>query len=138
MDDEADVRLLVLVVLSRAGYEVLLAEDGVEALETLKANPVDLLLIDKNLPRMSGLAFLQEARRLFPDIPAVIITASPEAFFSSQEKFEVYLPKPFRNLKALEQAVRDAFEISHVAQERRELQRKLAEVVAHLKPAKSS
>ncbi len=57
-EDDADLRLLLRLVLHRAGHQVTEARDGVEALEVLARETFDVLLLDNLMPRMSGLEVL--------------------------------------------------------------------------------
>lgn len=112
------------------------ASSGEEGLQILdKQGPVDLLIVDKNLPRMHGLEFVRRARTKLPRVPVIVITAAPEAMTGISERIEGYLAKPFRSLDALREAVAQAFERNRVAREREDLQRKLNEVVAQLRKA---
>jgi CheY-like chemotaxis protein len=85
VDDDADVRRTVAYALEDAGYRVLLAVDGRDALEVLlgETRP-DLVLLDMMMPRMDGWAFRaeQRSRPAIASIPIVVFTAcgvSPEA-----------------------------------------------------------
>ncbi len=74
VDDEEVVRKGCTRVLSGKGYDVLLAEDGKGALETLATGPVDIMLLDLKMPVMGGEEVLEHARTHHPDIPVIIIT----------------------------------------------------------------
>ncbi len=63
VDDAALVRLYYRNILERAGYEVEEALNGLEALERLLKKPVDLVIVDVNMPQMDGFAFLTALRR---------------------------------------------------------------------------
>ncbi|MDX6804948.1 response regulator [Terrihabitans rhizophilus] len=63
VDDAALVRLYYRDALERAGYEVEEAMNGLEALEKLLSTPVDLLIVDVNMPQMDGMTFLRRLRR---------------------------------------------------------------------------
>ena len=80
VDDERSMRELLSIVLRRDGYEVLIAEDGVAAVELLKRERVDILITDIRMPQMNGVDLLREAKRLAPDIVSIVMTA-----FSSTE-----------------------------------------------------
>jgi two-component system chemotaxis response regulator CheY len=58
------------------------AEDGKEALKQLKAQKVDLILLDWNMPRMSGIDFLKEVRAMeqYNDLPIVMVTSESAKF----------------------------------------------------------
>ena len=133
VDDEPSVTLLVSRVLQRAGFDVVTAGSGEEALEVARRTPPDLLIVDKNLPRMNGFELLKRVRTLYPSVPVIIITAAPEPFSAMNERVDGYLAKPFKSLDALRDAVHQAFERQRVAQERQDLQRKLDEVMAQLR-----
>jgi two-component system cell cycle sensor histidine kinase/response regulator CckA len=74
VDDEPTVRQLGRRVLERAGYLVVEAADGPEAIEAFAADPGSwsAVLLDLTLPTLDGMAVLAALRRLRPDIPAVI------------------------------------------------------------------
>src|SRR5687767_916526 len=55
VDDEEAIRELIKEVLAADGHSFITAENGAEALERLKAGPVDLVIIDRNMPRMNGI-----------------------------------------------------------------------------------
>lgn len=77
VEDASLVRLYYRDALERAGFEVLEALNGLEALEKLLTEPADLLIVDVNMPQMDGLTFLRTLRRqALPvgGIPALVIT----------------------------------------------------------------
>jgi CheY-like chemotaxis protein len=77
VDDEADVRDFLATVLEDAGFNVVTAVDGLEALDKVKADPPDFISLDLVMPRKSGIKFLYELRhnREWTKIPVVIVTA---------------------------------------------------------------
>ncbi|MBI3184762.1 MAG: response regulator [Myxococcales bacterium] len=133
VDDDPAVRVLLTRVLNRAGYDVHAVETGEEAVDYLQANPVALLIVDKNLPRMHGLEVIRRGKELAPDVPVLLITAAPEPQLAAQVKVEVYLPKPFASIKAIEDAVKEAIARGKANQERQQMQRKLEEVMSQLR-----
>lgn len=134
VDDEEAVVLLLHRVLTRVGYTVLTAATGEEAIAVLEKEPVDLLLVDKSLPRMSGFEVISIARSRQPDLAVAMITAHPEPFTAAQERLDGYLAKPFKNLGAIEEMVRNALEARANAKARAELKARLERVVAELSP----
>jgi two-component system response regulator YesN len=134
VDDAPEVLDLLKKVLGRAGYEVETAGTGEEGLELLKQRPVDLVIVDKNLPRMHGGEVITQARRLLPQVAVILITAFPEPFSLPPERLDGYLAKPFKSLKAIEEAVAAALESSLAAKRRWELRDRLNQVVAELRP----
>ena len=67
VDDERSMRELLAIVLRREGYEVLLAENGRAAVDTLEREPVDLLISDIKMPDLSGVEVLRAAKRIDQD-----------------------------------------------------------------------
>jgi CheY-like chemotaxis protein len=84
VDDNQSVRLLVRRILERAGFRVLEASNGSEALHLFQANAtqVELLLTDLNMPGRSGIELATEIRREQPNLPVVFISASFAEFDS--------------------------------------------------------
>jgi two-component system, OmpR family, response regulator len=133
VDDEPAVTLLIRRVLETAGYEVKTAATGEEALEAIRGFTPDLLIVDKNLPRMTGFELVKAARVYLPHLPVMVITAAPDSSSALTERIDAYLPKPFLSLEAFRAAVAEAFEHNRSARERLDVQRKLNEVVAQLR-----
>src|SRR3984885_1292272 len=77
------MRQMALFTLQGAGYEVLQACDGVEALEMARETTVELVLTDVHMPRMDGITLVRELRALpaYKFVPMLILTTE-----SSQEK----------------------------------------------------
>lgn len=78
VEDDLDMREVERQMLDFAGYEVLVAGNGREALETLSDQRPSVILLDLMMPVMDGLTFLAERRRLGlgEDIPVVCVSAS--------------------------------------------------------------
>lgn len=134
VDDAPEVCSLVGKVLTRAGYQVTSAPSGEDALELIRRQPVDLIIVDKNLPRMHGGEVIVQARKLLPQVAVILITAFPEPFSLPPERLDGYLAKPFKSLKTIEEAVVQALESSEAARRRFELRDRLTQVVAELTP----
>lgn len=74
-EDEAEVRLAIEQALAMLGYEVVAVENGLQALEHLRAGaPVDLLLTDLTMPVMSGEELIRATRAAFPGLRIVVLT----------------------------------------------------------------
>ena len=78
VDDEAPVREMICDALSLAGYKTLSASDGLEALNLLRSNSVDLIVSDINMPKVDGLQLLEGLRMKGDETPFVLLTASKE------------------------------------------------------------
>ena len=74
VDDEKVVRDGCQRVLTPKGYDVLMAENGQQAMKVLEKGSIDLVLLDLKMPVMSGEDVLEKVRDLYPDIPVIIIT----------------------------------------------------------------
>jgi CheY-like chemotaxis protein len=104
IDDEKSARLLLERVLSRAGHQVVLVENGEQALGRLAEADFDLIITDKNLPGMDGLEVLRLARQKNPALQAILITGfpTPETKQATKELgFFAYITKPFGILDIL-------------------------------------
>lgn len=137
IDDEAAVCELIGKVLSRAGYEVDVAQSGEAGLAIFEGADISCLVVDKLLPSMTGLEVVAEVRRRFPRTAIVLVTAHPEPFTLDAERPEVVLPKPFKSLAAVEEAVREALDVAErstppLAQ----LRERVAAVVAEIAPGR--
>jgi len=79
VEDDDDVRLLLALVLKRAGYEVNATADADQALQALHRGRHDLILTDYCLPRKDGLQFVAEARSegMLGGAPVILCTAFP-------------------------------------------------------------
>ncbi|MEZ5541415.1 MAG: response regulator [Pseudomonadota bacterium] len=64
VDDSPSMRQMVSYTLQSAGYDVLLADDGVEALRIATETEVNLVLTDVNMPNMDGITLVRELRKL--------------------------------------------------------------------------
>jgi len=109
VDDDLGIRDLLEQTLALAEYDVDTAPDGHSAVTSLRNETYDLMITDLKMPGMDGLALVQEARRLAPGLPVVIITAySTEATAIESVNLGVsgYLIKPFRITKILNTAAR--------------------------------
>jgi DNA-binding response OmpR family regulator len=81
VDDDPTVREMIGRVLTEAGYLVLLAANGQEALELAAATEVDLVLLDLNMPVKNGWDTFERLTTANPLLPIIIITARPNQLF---------------------------------------------------------
>ena len=110
-DDEADIALILKLQLEDAGYSIVRVKDGVEALEALARESFELLLLDIKMPRMDGLQVLRQARKSWPSMVVVMMTAHGSediAVAAMKDGALDYIAKPFSNddmLKRVERAI---------------------------------
>ncbi len=92
VDDDRDIRELLVELLASEGYEVASAADGRRALAEARAHRPDVILLDLMMPVMSGWEFRQEQLRDpgLADIPVVVVTAFEESIDGTE-----LLRKPF-------------------------------------------
>jgi chemosensory pili system protein ChpA (sensor histidine kinase/response regulator) len=78
IDDSANVRRLLALILEKAGYEVAQARDGQDAIEKLETGLIiDSIVCDIEMPRMDGYSFLSKLRVLpqYADVPVTMLTS---------------------------------------------------------------
>ena len=68
VDDHEDTREMLFTILKTEGYDVALAEDGDQGLQSYRSRPVDVVLLDMVMPRKDGLATIRELHVEFPDV----------------------------------------------------------------------
>jgi len=101
IDDEELVIEIAKKQLEAKGFTVFTAYDGEPALELLKTKPVDLVLLDVQMPKMNGYTFITEFRKLEADkpnkTPIIVLTAfgNMEPIFK-RHNIKNYLQKPFQ------------------------------------------
>ncbi len=80
-EDRDASRELLAIVLTSAGYNVVTAIDGVDALEQFAANVIDLVILDIHMPRLDGFGVLRQLRTVpaHADLPVIALTASAMA-----------------------------------------------------------
>lgn len=81
VDDSASMRQMVSFTLKGAGYDVIEAVDGEDALAKAKTSTPDLVLADVNMPKMDGITLIQELRKLpnYKLIPMLMLTTESTA-----------------------------------------------------------
>lgn len=75
VDDEAGVRETLSEMIKSLGYQVMVAENGVGALDRIKTEKVDLIITDLSMPQMDGLELIVNSKRISPNIPIAVISA---------------------------------------------------------------
>jgi CheY-like chemotaxis protein len=106
VDDEDDIRTILVVTLRRAGYEVASAGDGVEAVEAIQRQAPDLILLDVMMPRADGLETLKRIRQHAPTahVPVIMLTARSgltDKMRGFERGVDDYVGKPFEPAEVL-------------------------------------
>jgi DNA-binding NtrC family response regulator len=121
VDDEPNMRRSLRLLLADLDAELLDAEDGLVALETLERRAVDVVVTDLRMPGIDGIELLHRVRDGHPDVPVIILTAfgSIESAVDAirQGAFD-YVTKPFRE-EELKLVIRRALQVGSVLQENR-------------------
>jgi two-component system NtrC family response regulator len=130
IDDEPAHRLMVRVVLGDADFKVLEADNGSSGLATLRAKPVDVVLLDMRMPGMSGLDVLQKMHEEAITTPVIMLTAFGNVG-SAVEAMKIgawdYLTKPTDNDELLA-VVRKAAEHVRLTRENRDLKKQIGQM----------
>ena len=110
VDDERSMREMLAILLRREGHEVVVAENGRRAIDSLDQKPFDLVVSDARMPDIDGLEVLRHARNINPSVIAIMITAFGSAdLIKGVEQLGVtdYVEKPF-NTEVLKFRIRKA------------------------------
>jgi two-component system chemotaxis response regulator CheY len=107
VDDSASMRQMVSFTLKGAGYNVIEAADGQEALDKARGETVDLVLTDQNMPRMDGITLVQNLRALatYAATPILILTTESSDEMKAKGRAAGatgWLVKPFDPAKLLD------------------------------------
>jgi chemosensory pili system protein ChpA (sensor histidine kinase/response regulator) len=107
VDDSLTVRRVTQRLLSREGYQVVLAKDGVDALEQLQEFPPDVMLVDIEMPRMDGFDLTRNVRNdeRYKSIPIIMITsrtAEKHRRHAAELGVDAYLGKPYQEDELLD------------------------------------
>jgi CheY-like chemotaxis protein len=106
VDDDETVRTVTRRILERAGFDVLLAADGVAALDVYRANPgIVLVLLDMTMPRMDGEECFRELRHLDPSVRVVLTSGYNEQDATTRfvgKGLAGFIQKPYRPADLIE------------------------------------
>jgi two-component system response regulator GlrR len=124
VDDDLNLPILMKALLERAGYQVMLASGGEEALARAAAVEPDLAIVDLRMPGMDGLTLLAHLLRLHPELPVLMLTAHgtvPQAVEAMQKGAYDFLTKPFDSADLLTRIAK-ALEVQRLKREVARLQ----------------
>ena len=97
VDDEIEMLKAHILFLQKKDYEVLTASNGPDALDLCREQRFDLILLDENMPGLSGLETLMRLKEIVPNVPVVMVTKNEEEDIMDQaigSKIADYLIKP--------------------------------------------
>jgi two-component system alkaline phosphatase synthesis response regulator PhoP/two-component system response regulator VicR len=106
VDDERHIVRLIQVNLERAGYEVVTAYDGREALKKIEEEKPDMVVLDVMMPYMDGFETLKQIRAnpQTRNLPVIMLTAKAQdqdVFQGYSQGADIYLTKPFNPMELL-------------------------------------
>jgi len=82
VDDEPDIRKVIGMTLTRAGYDVIEAEDGERAIQVIKEgeNPLllDVIITDIQMPKINGVEVINYFQKQYPCVPLIVLTSFPD------------------------------------------------------------
>lgn len=128
VDDEKNYPMIIGELLQEEGYDTLTAASGMEALDILTNDSVDLVLTDVKMPGMSGIQLLENIKTLQPDTPVIIMTAygSVEKAVEAMHKGAyTFILKPFEN-QALIAHIAKAISVYRIVQENTRLKNEVS------------
>ncbi len=104
VEDDADIREGVEIYLKNQGYQVIQAKDGVDGLEKIEKNEIDLAIVDIMMPRMDGITMMMKMREKEYDFPVIMLSAKSEEvdkIMGLNMGADDYITKPFTPLELL-------------------------------------
>jgi two-component system, chemotaxis family, chemotaxis protein CheY len=106
VDDSASVRQVVGIALRGAGYDVVEGVDGMDALAKMDGRKIHLIISDVNMPRMDGITFIKEAKKLpsYKFTPIMMLTTESEEkkkLEGQQAGAKAWVVKPFQPAQML-------------------------------------
>jgi DNA-binding response OmpR family regulator len=110
-DDERDIANLVRIVLERAGYEVIAASEGRQALELARERPPALCILDGTMPGLAGFEILValRAERSTAEVPVLLLTATVDEEREIRRhgvEPDSFMRKPFESARLLSEVAR--------------------------------
>jgi CheY-like chemotaxis protein len=110
VEDEELLRAGVQEMLELQGYEVVTAQNGRSALACISEHPVDLIITDLVMPQMDGIDFVEQLRKINPDVPVIVVSGSTRNIMQRYgiDTIQVpganaSIPKPFKGADLLAQ-----------------------------------
>ncbi|MGR3301429.1 MAG: sigma-54-dependent transcriptional regulator [Candidatus Scalindua sp.] len=128
VDDQESIRLALSRMLSKEGYEVLLAEEGEKALDILREKKVNVMLSDLKMPKMDGMQLLKASKLVKPEVEVILITAHgtiEKAVGAMKDGAYDFITKPFKKI-VINNMIKKAMEKQALVVENKYLHEQLA------------
>ena len=128
VDDQESIRLALSRMLTKEGYEVLLADEGEKALDILREKKVNAMLSDLKMPKMDGMQLLKASKLIKPEVEVILITAHgtiEKAVGAMKDGAYDFITKPFKKI-VIANMIRKAIEKQALVVENKYLHEQLA------------
>ena len=129
VDDEKNYLVVLEALLGPEGYEILTADNARNAIRLIEESELDLVITDIKMPGISGMELLEEAKKIAPDLPIIMMTAYGTiemAVEAMKKQAYDYITKPFQN-EELKLTVKKALENYRLIKENRFLSEALSD-----------
>jgi DNA-binding NtrC family response regulator len=138
-DDALVVKSLEALLSLEGGYEILGFTSCRAALDAIRTRPCDVAISDFLMPEMDGVAFLKEVRRLYVEVPLIILTGYADKDSAIRAINEIglyhYLEKPWQNddlLQVIDGALNQRLQINRLQEYARELEARVQQLTREL------
>jgi len=135
VDDEPNILKSLKRLLHRDGYTILTAESGIEGLQQLENNPINVIISDYRMPGMTGVEFLAQVKQKYPDITRIVLSgfSDMEVITTAINQGNIYkfITKPWDDTQ-LKLIIKEAFEYNQLRIENIRLTKELQIANAHL------
>ena len=129
IDDEKNYLVILEALLAPEGYEIITEDNSINALRLIREADLDLIITDMKMPGMDGMVLLDEAKKIDPELPVIIMTAYGTiemAVEAMKKRAYDYITKPFRN-EELKLTIKKALELHRLKKENRLLSQALSD-----------
>ena len=129
VDDEKNYLVILEALLSPEGYEIITEDNASNALRLIRNTDLDLIITDMKMPKVTGMALLEEAKKIDPELPVIIMTGYGTiemAVEAMKKRAYDYITKPFRN-EELKLTIKKALELYRLKKENRLLSEALSD-----------
>jgi len=119
VDDDADMREFLEIMLTEEGYNIVCAKEGKQALNLCKKTSFDLIITDLRMPKLDGIDFIKKAKEISPESLVILITAyaSPDTAVAAMEEGAIdYVEKNF-DVEEFKELVKETLEKKGIKEE---------------------